>query len=145
MLEREEKPQGAMLGLAAHEWMLVGMLGYLLYMSNSQTSLACLLVAIAILVVSRLRAFERRPASLVPFVVLSSIGLVLLDLAIGLKQTAFALLGRDPTLTNRTEIWDVLRGMAGDPMFGVGFMSFWSGERLEHVWQKLGAGHQPGA
>jgi O-antigen ligase len=90
--------------------------------------------------VSQLRAFERRPASLVPFVVISSIGLVLLDLAIELKQTAFALLGRDPTLTNRTELWDLLRGMAVDPLLGAGFMSFWSGERMDHVWQKLGAG-----
>jgi len=39
-------------------------------------------------------------------------------------------LGRDMTLTTRTEVWPVLLSQADSPLFGSGFMSFWSGERL---------------
>jgi O-antigen ligase len=43
-------------------------------------------------------------------------------------------LGRNPTLTGRTDLWETLRGMAVNPILGAGFESFWLGARLEKLW-----------
>lgn len=44
--------------------------------------------------------------------------------------------GKDPTLTDRTEVWAALLKMKTDPLFGTGFESFWLGKRLETLWAK---------
>src|SRR5262249_31324912 len=40
----------------------------------------------------------------------------------------------------RTEIWEVVNGLASSPFFGTGFMSFWTGHRLEIIWSKTDIG-----
>jgi O-antigen ligase len=44
-----------------------------------------------------------------------------------------AWLGRDPSLTGRTEIWGAVLSEAIDPVFGAGFYSFWLGGRAERL------------
>ena len=39
-------------------------------------------------------------------------------------------LGKDPTLTGRTEIWGFVLGLHTNPLVGTGFESFWLGPRL---------------
>jgi len=43
-------------------------------------------------------------------------------------------MGRDPTLTGRTGIWDAVISVSADPVLGTGYESFWLGDRLEKVW-----------
>jgi exopolysaccharide production protein ExoQ len=38
-------------------------------------------------------------------------------------------------LTNRTDLWKLLFDVGTDPVFGTGFMSFWSGDRMELIWR----------
>ena len=40
------------------------------------------------------------------------------------------LLGKDPTLTDRTLLWAELLKVDINPLFGTGFESFWLGERF---------------
>jgi exopolysaccharide production protein ExoQ len=54
-----------------------------------------------------------------------------------ISQLAGAL-GRDPTLTTRTEVWPMLLDKSDSVLFGAGFNSFWSGERLEQLYSQLG-------
>ena len=42
-------------------------------------------------------------------------------------------LGRNTTLTGRTEIWDDLFRMDFSPWVGTGFESFWLGERADYM------------
>jgi O-antigen ligase len=46
-----------------------------------------------------------------------------------------ATVGRDATLTGRTEIWHQALGLVTNPLFGTGYESFWLGPRLEQMWQ----------
>jgi exopolysaccharide production protein ExoQ len=46
------------------------------------------------------------------------------------------MLGRDPSLTDRTEVWADALALVADPVFGAGFESFWLGERLDKLWAK---------
>jgi O-antigen ligase len=43
-------------------------------------------------------------------------------------------MGRDPSLTGRTEIWKEVLALNTNPILGTGFESFWLGDRLEKIW-----------
>jgi O-antigen ligase len=42
--------------------------------------------------------------------------------------------GRDATLTGRTDIWNLALSLGRNPLIGAGFESFWLGPRLEKIW-----------
>ncbi len=48
-----------------------------------------------------------------------------------LVETVVAGLGRNATLTMRTPLWEELLNLQTNPWFGVGYDSFWLGERLD--------------
>jgi O-antigen ligase len=54
----------------------------------------------------------------------------------GVYEDVLKMLGRNPTLTDRTEVWQDVLELADDPVLGAGFESFWLGERLEKLWNK---------
>ena len=58
------------------------------------------------------------------------------ELLFGVYSETISLLGRDPTLTDRTQVWSDVLAMDTDPVLGTGFESFWLGERLETLWAK---------
>lgn len=112
----------------------------LLMLSESRTALACLLLGAALLLASRLPLLRRRPSRVVGAAVACALVLGTADMAFGLREEAFELLGRDATLTHRTGIWRMLLSMPTEPALGEGFMSFWSGPRLQAIWTMLQAG-----
>ena len=118
---------------------LGGMLAWLMYKASSMTSLVCLVVAVLLLLLGRPRLVARRPDVFFAALFCSVAMIVVLDQALGLKEFLLSLLGRRPDLTDRTEIWRILLGFNTNPFVGVGFMSFWTGARLEEVWRLLAA------
>ena len=122
------------------DYILIGMLAWLLHMSNSQTSFSCLVVAVILFFVSRTTFIAQKPSRIFNLGIFSVLLFSVLEEILSIKALFLDLLGRDSTLTNRTEIWEVVRGLESNPFFGTGFMSFWTGHRLEIIWNKLGAG-----
>ena len=45
-------------------------------------------------------------------------------------------LGRNSTLTGRTAIWNAALSLAGNPLIGTGYESFWVGQRVEEFWSR---------
>ena len=45
-------------------------------------------------------------------------------------------MGRDPSLTSRYPMWEELIKMNPNPVFGVGYESFWLGDRMAYLWEK---------
>jgi exopolysaccharide production protein ExoQ len=123
-----------------NDYLLIVMLVWLLRMSDSQTSFACLLVTVALLLVGRLPIVSQKNSRVVTVMVLGAISYVALDSTFQIKNQFLAFLGRDPGLTNRSTLWDVVRMHEVNPIVGAGFMSFWSGERMQAIWRVLGAG-----
>lgn len=123
-----------------HHWLLIAMIAWLLQMANSQTALLCLTIALAILFLSVRPAIAKRPMRLLAVVLLAAIGYMVADATFEVQERVFALLGRDSTLTNRTTIWELVSRQETNPLIGVGFMSFWQGERLIAITEALGAG-----
>lgn len=106
---------------------------WLLLKSNSMTSLVCLLVGMGIIVLTNRFRFTRRPWLVHCLLVLiagAAVGAVFLN--VGLVEK----LGRDPTLTGRTQVWHDVLELAPNPYIGAGFESFWLGKRLEIMWSR---------
>lgn len=105
---------------------------WLLSLANSATSLMCLVLGGAVIVLTRPRFIARHftAIAIVTCVVLGS-----LQLAFNVKDKIIVGLGRDTTLTGRTELWGILQQIPTNPLVGVGFESFWLGKRAEYLWQ----------
>jgi O-antigen ligase len=112
---------------------VIGMLSWLLHMADSQTSFVCLVAAVLLLLLGRI---AKRPATIFGVLLCAVVAWPLL---LNLQELALSFMGRDPTLTNRTAIWQTLETFAVNPFVGVGYMSFWTGARFEEVTGLLGA------
>jgi exopolysaccharide production protein ExoQ len=111
----------------------LAMVLWLLWLAGSMTSTSCFLMAGALMLATSLGMVARRPwiVHAMVFAILAvSVGTLFLDLGSGILYS----IGRDPTLTGRTEIWKLVLGMAGNPLLGTGFESFWLGKRLDKMW-----------
>ena len=106
---------------------------WLTWEAHSLTSLSCLLLAVGLMTALKLPIVARKPALihlLVAFMLAASSCVLFSDAGSGLVQT----LGRDPTLTGRTEVWNRVLGMSPNGLLGTGFESFWLGQRLQQLW-----------
>lgn len=105
---------------------------YLLYESNSMTSLACFFMAAGLLIATNFRAVLRKPAlvhAMVAAIVFISVGTLFFNMGGAALQT----MGRDPTLTGRTDVWKMVLAFTVNPVFGAGYESFWLGDRLARI------------
>lgn len=101
--------------------------------ANSMSSLASFGLALALIFATTLPRVVRKRGMVHLLVggaiVLASVALFF-DFGAGLVQS----LGRDPTLTGRTELWNEIIGMSSNAAVGAGFESFWMGPRLAVIW-----------
>jgi exopolysaccharide production protein ExoQ len=119
--------------LIAHGAIVV-MTVWLFVAADSATSLACCLAGGGLIAATGCEGLARRPVAvhlLVGAVLFLALYGLFLNPGVGLVEAV----GRDATLTGRTELWDRLLPMTVDPLFGTGFESFWLGERLEKMWR----------
>jgi len=109
------------------------MVVWLLAVVNSATSMSCFIIASLILVITSLRWVVRMPV-FIHLLVIGALSVssfaVFFDTSGGLVGTV----GRESTLTGRTDIWRLVLGMTANPLVGTGFESFWLGSRLEKMW-----------
>lgn len=130
-LYRERKNARRTGPLIAQGAMIV-MTSYLLYEAHSATALACFFLAGIPMVLTFLFQWARRPA-IVHVMVFGALGVacsaLFLDIGSGMVET----MGRDMTLTGRTNIWHFALTLVRNPLFGSGFESFWVGPRLAEM------------
>jgi exopolysaccharide production protein ExoQ len=118
--------------LIAHGTVLV-MTIWLLFKANSMTSLSCFLLAASVMALATIRILTSRRALLhvlVFTVIAVAFSVLFLNVGGGLMSS----MGRDPTLTGRTDVWKTVLGMEDNPVLGAGFDSFWLGTRLTKIW-----------
>jgi O-antigen ligase len=122
--------------LVAHGTILA-MTAWLLWRANSMTSISCFLMTAFLLAMTSLFRYARRPAMVhlqVLAIVCSAFSALFLKVGGGVLET----MGRNSTLTGRTEIWKQLLNFAGNPFLGTGFQSFWVGDQLQKIWASGG-------
>lgn len=110
---------------------------YLLLIIDSQTSLVCAFLGTGLLIVLfKLPSVSNRPIRIEVFGLGAVAILLIADSFIDVKQLFLESLGRDATLTTRTDVWPLLIEFQDNPLVGQGFNTFWAGERMEQLADK---------
>jgi exopolysaccharide production protein ExoQ len=115
--------------LIVHGSLLVMVL-WLFSKANSMTSLLCFVLASCLIMATSVPALARRRSVvnvLVATVLVVPAFPLFLDTGTGLLKTV----GRDATITGRTEIWKEVLAIDTNPILGAGFESFWLGRPLD--------------
>jgi O-antigen ligase len=118
-----------------------GMASLVLLKTDSQTSLLALVIAIGLAAIVRwLRRPDRRLAAVGSVLVLTSLSIPA-TLWIGGPLGALDGVGRDATLTGRSELWSqVWSAIHHHQILGNGFGAFWrvSSSEVQHIWSRIG-------
>jgi len=109
------------------------MIVWLLFMANSATSHACLLVSIVIMLLGKVPAINKKPNRIITVLAACITIYVTLDLFIDVYGTLISMLGRRPDLTTRVPIWNDLLSMNEQPLIGYGWDIFFVDKRLETI------------
>jgi len=110
-------------------------LGWLLYMAHSSTSIGCFLLSAVVMISIGFKFVNRRQIGFYLVLIAGLLGLA--EMFFGIHLLIIQALGRDPTLTDRTIIWHILLNWDIDPIFGVGFESFWMENNLRKLAELL--------
>ena len=114
---------------------ILAMAVWLFYMADSATSLASFLVGGALIALTSRRGAALSPAAAYTLTA-GIVVLLLLGLSFDSDVVLIQTMGRNATLTGRTQLWADLLRMTADPWFGTGFESFWLGERAKLIWSQ---------
>jgi O-antigen ligase len=115
---------------------------WLFYIVDSMTSLVCFAVATGIFLVARLPAVAAEPKRLIKICLFFIFAITITESLFDVKDTVITALGRRPDLTTRVPMWEDMLTMAGNPIVGYGYESFWLGPRLEYMREKWAMEHQ---
>ena len=108
----------------------LGMVIWLFGQAHSVTAQSCFLLSAAFLLASSTRIFENK-RWLVQILFASLVAIPFATLFLGLGAFIIESMGRDSTLTGRTDIWARVINLVDTPLVGTGFESFWLGSRLK--------------
>jgi len=116
----------------------IAMTLWLLNLSSSATSGVCLSIGCLVIAASHTKSLMRRPILLKVMIPACFCLYVLLAFGFDMNGRFAGAVGRDPTLTDRTEIWKCVLALHTNPLVGTGYQTFWLGHRLEMIWQNYG-------
>jgi exopolysaccharide production protein ExoQ len=123
---------------------IIAMIVWLLYLSSSATSTACMIIALTLCFVARQPSVACKPHRIMKiFIICLSIAGIC-ELVFGLKETVVTMMGRRPDLTTRVPMWNDLLSIVRNPFIGFGFESFWLGNRrivMQEHWGNLIQAH----
>jgi O-antigen ligase len=105
-------------------------------MANSATSTACFVLGGGLILATNHRAIRGRPAR-VQMLCLSLVLVGALTFLLAGHTDMASALGRNSTLSGRTEIWAALIPSASNPILGAGFESFWISPDAQSFWRTL--------
>jgi len=110
------------------------MIGWLWHMAQSATALTTFLIGVVTIIILGFRIINKNFVG--TYLIITILLATWAELNFDIYEEIIELLGRDPTLTDRTEIWGDALALVNNPIFGMGFESFWLGPRLDTLWSK---------
>jgi O-antigen ligase len=111
-------------------------------LANSATSRVCLVIGCLVILAAHSKFAQHHPGFLKAMIPASFCLYLILAFGFDINGALAGAVGRDPTLTGRTNIWDAVLSTHTNPLFGTGYQSFWLGPRLFRVWEQAGVGIQ---
>jgi O-antigen ligase len=110
---------------------LLAMIAYLLRKSHDATAALSLLIALAVMFFVGRRWVNKKLVGI--YVLAALVGLVVAQLAFGIFDRVGELSGHESTLMGRMELWRDCLAVHTNPVFGIGFETFWLGDRLHLI------------
>ena len=98
---------------------------WMLWIAESATALSCFVLGAVIFFGTRLRLIRRNFTNLGWVLAGVALLMLLFTVSSGFRGTIAGALGRDVTLTTRTEIWERALELKTNPLLGSGFFSTW--------------------
>jgi exopolysaccharide production protein ExoQ len=109
---------------------ILAMIWWLFSIMDAMTALSCFLLATLVLFVIRLRMFAKNPF-LIHGLLLVAVAVPVSVALLGVSPGALREMGRNATLTERTDIWAMVIKLVPNRWLGAGYESFWLGPRLD--------------
>jgi exopolysaccharide production protein ExoQ len=131
-LRRNRKHPGRQRVLIA-DVVILAIILWLLWMSDSMTSLVCFVMGCGLVLALNLTSIRRKPLTL-HLIIAGMLMACVAVLFLGVSPSVLTAMGKSSTLTDRTEIWPLLVSLCKNSFVGTGFGSFWLGPRLENIW-----------
>lgn len=113
---------------------LLALVVWLLLLARSSTSMLVFALGVGIYAFLGIPWVRRHPEFLSLYFISALVLAVIVMLLADVLPFMISLLGRDMTLTGRTQFWEDLLRMKNNPVIGTGFDSFWLGERAAWFW-----------
>ncbi len=118
-------------------YVLMGItISWVLLNSRSATALGGTIIGCTMIFMLSTKHVRSNISSIGFYIFAGLIILSFLHLTLDIITLATSILGRDETLTGRTEFWEELIAFGTNPLIGVGYESFWLGDRIAFFWQK---------
>ena len=117
------------------------MITYLVLVVDSKTALACFVMSDVLIIMTTLRPGFRKPV-FVTVVLATMVTICFCVLFLGMGSGALSAMGRDASLTGRTDVWQTVLPYATNAWLGAGYENFWVGERMELFDRLLGGLNQ---
>jgi exopolysaccharide production protein ExoQ len=131
---KDRRTRKILLVNGAFIWMTMWLLNH----ASSATSTVCLVMGWMVILAARTKLFRRRPGFLKFMVPATFCLYLILAFGFNINGDLAGAVGRDPTLTGRSNIWEAVLSTHTNPIVGTGYESFWLGDRLTHVWRLAG-------
>jgi len=127
---REKGSKGRAKALMSYACLIL-MSIWCVWTAGSTTALVCFLLGSALLIMSRW-SLVRRPMVLhliIATAVFLAVYAAILNPHLGVVEA----MGKDPTLTGRTDVWQAVIQLVPNRLLGAGFESYWLGSRLKEL------------
>jgi hypothetical protein len=125
---------------ASFEWIRYGMLlvgAWLVYTCGSATALLCFALGCATLWGAKWILRQSEPGRML-FRCLLVLGCVItVEQTFQVSASVLQALGKEATLTGRTQIWEMVRDVEIDRVRGAGYLAFWHSEGAEDIQQRF--------
>ena len=113
---------------------------FVVIMTRSATGKAALLFSLAFVIFTKLAALFRFKDRAAVLAFGSVIGVAAISAGVIYERDITLALGKDPTLTGRTEIWEaIMPSITKHPLLGYGYRAFWRGYQGESANASLAA------
>lgn len=105
---------------------------YLLWIADSKTSLSCFVLVGTLMTLTIFFNWARKPFVL-RLMIIGIAACCFSVLFLGIGGGTLETIGRNSTLTGRTDVWKLALRFSKSPLVGAGYESFWMGERLATI------------
>jgi O-antigen ligase len=122
------------------ELLILVMCVWILHIANSQTSVGCFAIGIAVLFGSRVNWIRSYPKRLARFVWALIVVSFFFFYFPDLRQIVTSSMGRNVNLTERTDVWEGAIALGTNPVIGTGFAGFWLTSGGQALGRRLNVG-----